>query len=92
MYMTIMQRDNFFEIVLEEKDFKKAWVAKISGLDDKYGFARDFLRKTNNIVTVTDDGYYEVADGDKRVFLLKEEDSIKEVTREEVQGAFQELF
>ncbi|MEM3829319.1 MAG: hypothetical protein QXP36_08930 [Conexivisphaerales archaeon] len=66
----------------------KPWVARITGLDPKYGLKREFVRYTydgNNAVFEINDGYYDINDPFKgRSYIHVINDKQETVSKDDV--------
>lgn len=77
---------------------RKTWCAKLTGLDRRYGFEREFLgscgsrqsrsgRTGAREYNITENGWYEVADRDGRQYYRVQDGELKAVSRDEVVAA-----
>jgi len=66
----------------------KTWVARITGKDSKYGFAREFINNFRDIGGALEydltDGYYDLCNGGTRSYILVANGKIEEVEAWEV--------
>jgi len=85
--MTIDPKENKIVVTLEAKPDHKEWLAKLTGLDTKYVFQREFVSKNRGRSTstceLTEDGVYEAEDQTGRHYIAVIDGVATEITRDE---------
>jgi len=73
--------------------FKSTYVAKVSGKDNVYKLAREFLKPSHIVSTATYDlenGIYEIKDREGTKLIAINGEKAKEITRNDIEKLFAE--